>query len=120
MVAKPIIYVIDDDSTIRKVVSRLLESKGYKVITCIDGLDFKERLADEGDINLVITDLMMPLLDGIEVIKILKKNKINVVAMTACDPDEDIVKRAKSLDVHIIWKPFDNNSLIKCVETNFH
>lgn len=76
--------IVDDDEIARDVISSLLKNEGYNVFSAIDGLD-AIGILKERHINFVITDLMMPGADGIEVLRYaLKINPyISVVILTA-------------------------------------
>lgn len=63
-----IILIVDDSESIREVVSFTLENEGYNVLVGVDGKDALKFL-DGRNIDLVITDLHMPEMDGIELIK---------------------------------------------------
>ena len=63
------ILVVDDSESIREVVSFTLENEGYKVLLAVDGKDALSHLQNGSAINLIITDLHMPELDGIGLIK---------------------------------------------------
>jgi DNA-binding response OmpR family regulator len=67
------ILVVDDSATVRKFISVSLEMQGFRVLTAIDGMDALERLSRE-TVELVITDLNMPNMDGFELIGSLREN----------------------------------------------
>ena len=62
------ILIVDDSESIREVVSFTLENEGYNVLVAVDGQDALKHLKGN-PINLIITDLHMPIMDGIELIK---------------------------------------------------
>jgi two-component system, chemotaxis family, chemotaxis protein CheY len=68
------ILVVDDSPTVRKFVSLSLSMQGFKVITACDGMDALEKLPTE-KIDLVITDLNMPNMDGYEFIRTLRESE---------------------------------------------
>lgn len=68
------ILVVDDSATIRKFVSLALENLGYKVFTASDGMEVFEVLSKVNSVDLIITDINMPNLDGFELIKILRSD----------------------------------------------
>jgi len=68
------ILIVDDSESIREVVSFTLENAGYKVLVGIDGKDALKYL-DGREIHLIITDLHMPIMNGIEVIKEVRNNE---------------------------------------------
>ncbi len=66
------ILIVDDSESIREVVSFTLENEGYNVLVGVDGKDALKYL-DGSPIDLIITDLHMPEMDGIELIKNVRK-----------------------------------------------
>ena len=77
------ILLVDDDQPFRDAVKEVLEIEGYEIIEAIDGLDALEQ-ARQQDVNLVVTDILMPKLEGIELSKRLKKHKpdLKIIGMT--------------------------------------
>ena len=62
--------VVDDEALVREVVSHMLQAKGYRVLTAVDGPDALRVWDDAiGEIDLVITDLLMPGMPGTEVLE---------------------------------------------------
>lgn len=78
---RPLILIADDESKIRRLVSASLEMAGFDVCTAADGeeaLETFERLAEKPD--LIVLDLMMPGLDGLEVLeKLRQKSAVPVI-----------------------------------------
>ncbi len=66
------ILIVDDSESIREVVNFTLENEGYNVLAAVDGKDALKHL-DGKAIDLIITDLHMPEMDGIELIKEVRK-----------------------------------------------
>ena len=60
------VLLVDDEDTVRRVTSRLLEKLGYSVSTATDGPTALEMLENEGPFDLVLTDVVMPGMTGIE------------------------------------------------------
>lgn len=86
------ILVVDDCQTTRKILSLYLKSKGYEVVSAENGLDAIEKLASH-DVNLIMSDLNMPYMDGIELLKNLKADPnlshIPILMVTTeADPEE--------------------------------
>ena len=84
------ILVVDDSSTIRKFVAVSLSLQGFEVVTACDGMDALEKLP-LNKVDLIITDLNMPNMDGFELIKTLRENpqyqEIPVIILTSL-PEE--------------------------------
>ncbi|MCX8031210.1 MAG: response regulator [Thermodesulfovibrionales bacterium] len=86
------IMVVDDCKTTRKLLSMYLKSRGFEVVTAENGLDAIEKLASH-DVNLIMSDLNMPFMDGIELVKNLKNNPTTshipiLMVTTEADPEE--------------------------------
>jgi two-component system chemotaxis response regulator CheY len=67
------IMAVDDSATVRKFVSVSLSMQGFTVVTASDGMDALEKLPQQ-PVDLLITDLNMPNMDGFELIKALREN----------------------------------------------
>jgi DNA-binding response OmpR family regulator len=90
------ILVVDDDKTTRKLLSLYLKAKGYEVVTAENGLDAMEKLGTE-NINLVVTDMNMPYMDGIELTKNLRADdswKDLPILMVTTEADDDERRKA--------------------------
>jgi len=68
------ILIVDDSATVRKLLSHTLKPKNYRCIEACDGFDALEKLALNPDIKLIISDLNMPNMDGIELIGNIRQN----------------------------------------------
>jgi two-component system chemotaxis response regulator CheY len=90
------ILVVDDDKTTRKLLSLFLKGKGYEVVTAENGLDAMEKLGIDS-INLIVSDMNMPYMDGIELTKNLKSDQgwssIPIIMITT-EADEEDKKKA--------------------------
>jgi PAS domain S-box-containing protein len=78
-----LVLVVDDEEPIRKVVDRMLTRHGYRVVTAADGAEGMAVFAQHRDeVRVVLTDLMMPNLDGVSLVRALRKvnSKVPVIA----------------------------------------
>ena len=84
------ILIVEDDKNIRKLMQIKLSAEGYNVITAQDGLEALDKIA-ESHIDIMIVDVMMPKMDGYELIKTLRENKnvIPAIMVTARSSIED-------------------------------
>ncbi len=93
------ILVVDDDRTTRKLLSLYLKGNGFEVVTAENGLDAIEKLGGE-TVNLVVTDLNMPYMDGIEFIRTMKANPdtghIPALMITTEDDDEEQMRASNA------------------------
>ena len=100
------ILVVDDESRMRKLVSDFLTRKGYAVIEAADGVEAVDTFMENKDIALIILDVMMPKMNGLEVLKTIrdKKNLIPILMLTAkAEIDDkveglDLIRRAYGVD----------------------
>lgn len=101
------ILLVDDEDHLQEVLGLLLELDGHQVTTAFSGEQAVER-AKESQFDLVITDFKMPGMNGMEVVRTLKKTNPNIsVVMITGYPTEDTEKEAQKLGVDdYIAKPF--------------
>jgi two-component system NtrC family response regulator len=107
------ILIIDDDSQIRILLSERLRFHQYRVITAEDGQDGLEKFKREGA-DLVLLDLTMPKLDGIETLNRLKKEEpeVIVIMMTAFGTIEKAVEAMKKGAYDFIPKPCEPEHIL--------
>ena len=113
------IMLADDEEDIKVVMQLFLESKGYDIVTAFDGLDTIERAKQELP-DLILLDVMMPVIDGFEVCKRLKADPatfgIPIIMVSAAGQAES---RQKGLDagaVDYVVKPFEPEQLIERIQ----
>lgn len=112
------VLVVDDQPGVRMLLGEVLAEQGYVVDVAENGYKALDKI-DSHKPRIVLMDVKMPLLNGLETIRLLYKNKNNrqpiVVLMTAYGEDE-MVREAKKMDVqHFIIKPFDVNEVSQVV-----
>jgi two-component system chemotaxis response regulator CheY len=104
------ILVVDDSSTIRRIVKNILENLGYKdVIEACDGLDALAKLKQE-QVALVMTDWNMPEMDGLSLVKAIRSSatlsKIPIVMVTTEAAKAEVVEALKEGVNDYVVKPF--------------
>lgn len=111
------ILVVDDESRMRKLVKDFLTSKGFYVEEAGDGEEAVEKFFAQKDIALVLLDVMMPKMDGWEVLKTIRKySQVPVIMLTARSEERDELQ-GFSLGVdEYISKPFSPKILVARVE----
>jgi two-component system response regulator MprA len=106
------ILVVDDDPSIRSVVSRGLRFEGYDVQIAGDGLEAL-RIAREMPLHMVVLDLMLPNLDGLEVCRRLRRgSNAPIIMLTARDAVPDRIAGLDSGADDYLIKPFDFDELL--------
>lgn len=111
------ILVVDDESRMRKLVGDFLIKKDYEVIEAADGQEAVDIFFEQNDISLVILDVMMPKLDGWEVLKEIREySKVPVIMLTAKgDERDELMGFGLGVDEYIS-KPFSPKILVARVE----
>ena len=111
------ILVADDESRMRKLVSDFLSKKGYKIIEAADGAEAVDKFFETKDIALVITDVMMPKMDGWEVLKEIREySKVPVIMLTARGEERDELQGFDLGADEYISKPFSPKILVARVD----
>ncbi len=108
----PSILIIDDKDSMRQMLSRTLESEGYEVETAKDGEGGLDK-AKEKKYDLILADLKLPKMDGLEVLSSLKDldPEVAVIMMTAYGTIESAVEAMKQGAFDFLAKPFDTDHL---------
>ena len=111
------ILVVDDEARMRKLVKDFLANKGFYVEEAGDGEEAVDKFFAQKDIALVILDVMMPKMDGWEVLKTIRKySQVPVIMLTARSEERDELQ-GFSLGVdEYISKPFSPKILVARVE----
>ena len=114
------ILIIDDDETIRSVFKRFLEGKGYDVAVAADGRQGL-RVLEDGPIDLVITDIMMPETDGLEVVMAIRgrESEIPVIAISGgmhAMPMDFLPMAKKFGACDVLYKPVELDDLLASIE----
>jgi two-component system response regulator AtoC len=108
MIAKPRILVVDDEEKMRRVLAMALQSFGYDVSSAGDG-EQALALFDDAPFDLVLTDLRMPRLDGMGLLRGLRERgeEVPVIVLTAHGSVESAVEAMKLGAVDYILRPFE-------------
>lgn len=112
------ILVVDDSPTIVKFVSFSLKNRGFTVVTASDGMDAIEKISSHGSsIDLIITDLNMPNVDGYELIATLRRNsKYQEIPIIILSSEEEENDKRKGMEVgasSYLVKPFKSTVLLR-------
>jgi len=92
------ILVVDDCQTTRKLLGHYLKSRGYSVVFAENGLDALEKLG-ANNINLIMTDLNMPYMDGMELIRTLRADpNWSAIPILMVTTENDNIEKEQALD----------------------
>lgn len=83
------ILVVDDDAMAGEMTGAVLEELGHEAVLAEDGLDAQQKLADDAAIELVVSDMNMPLCSGIELFRLLREqgSSLPFILLTGDDPE---------------------------------
>jgi len=110
------ILIVDDESTVREVLGQYLQLEGYMVMQAADGLDAL-RLAEASPPDLVILDLMLPGIDGLDVCSRLRaKSAVPILMLTARTEDADKFAGFEAGTDDYITKPFRAREVVLRVQ----
>ena len=112
------ILLIDDNDEIRALLRRILEKAGYSVMDAANGREGLQQFRHT-PVDLVITDLLMPDSDGLEVTMTLRHESphVKIIALTGGAGELDLLKVAKLLGAHLTMKkPLEMNEFLKAVQ----
>jgi two-component system response regulator HydG len=111
------VLVVDDDASIRYTLRGFLEDAGHEVIEANDGADALAILSRDSDVALVITDLRMPRIDGMELLRRARAlpSAPTVVMITAHGSERDAVEAMKLGAFDYFRKPFEPDELLAVI-----
>ncbi len=114
----PLVLVVDDSITVRRVTQRLLQREGYRVALAADGLQALERLAEELP-DVVLSDIEMPRMDGFDLVRNMKADprlaSLPIITITSRIAEKHR-EHAMSLGVdHYLGKPYSEEELLSLI-----
>jgi two-component system, chemotaxis family, sensor kinase CheA len=115
------VLVVDDQFTIRELQRSILEAAGFSVTTATDGRDAFQQLGADADIGIVVTDLEMPEMDGLELLRRIREapqlSSLPVVVLTSLAGEQDRRRGLEAgADAYVTKDRFDQRVLLETVE----
>ncbi len=105
------VLVVEDDRALRTLMVRTLSEKGYRAVEARDGIEALEKLASDSEIELVVTDIVMPRMNGVELAQQLAASaRARLLFVSAYG------KEYTELPASLLEKPFSQAALIAEVE----
>lgn len=119
MTQKAKILIVDDNLSLCKTMSLVLNRKGYDVSTANDGFEAIDRVKNEF-FDIIFMDIKMPVLNGVETYKKIREvnDKIIIIMMTAYAVDDLIQDALKEGAYGIIYKPLDFENIVSLIENS--
>jgi len=113
------VLVVDDSPTIRQQIGRALTEAGFEVIEATDGVDGIDKIAADKGIGIVILDINMPRMNGLEMLEKVKQHADSghlPVIMLTSEGQKSLIERAKRAGAKgWIVKPFKSELLVGAV-----
>ncbi len=113
------ILIVDDEAHIARVLAMWLSRNGHEVVEAPNG-EIALRKITDGGIDVIISDMNMPVLDGIGLVKALReelKLKTPVLLLTARCDQTNLVEKLKPYEVRLIPKPFTPSRLVADIDS---
>ncbi|WP_429976208.1 response regulator transcription factor [Enterococcus sp. DIV0086] len=112
------IVILDDEKEICDLISTLLQCEGFKVVSFYNGIDFIKYI-EKNEVSLLILDLMLPDVEGLEILKKIRQNKFfPVLLLTAKNTDLDKIMGLSLGADDYITKPFNPLEVVARIKTN--
>ncbi|WP_455755956.1 response regulator [Sulfurimonas sp.] len=113
------ILIVDDSSMIRSVVSKATKKLGYEVAEASNGKEGLEQLIKHDDISLIVSDINMPIMDGMTMVAQIKENekfKYTPIVMLTTEDKDELKTEARALGIKAwMLKPFNEKSFTKAI-----
>jgi twitching motility two-component system response regulator PilG len=117
-VDEPVVLVVDDSPTVRKIVQLTLQRERIRVVTAGDGLSALAAVADEQP-DLILLDIMLPRMDGYNICQVVRKNMayrdLPIIMLSGKDGLFDKMRGKLAGSTEYITKPFDSAELVQTV-----
>jgi CheY-like chemotaxis protein len=114
------VLVVDDDKTTRMVLGRMLRNRGLQVVLASDGVRAKTILEDNPDIRVLLTDVVMPLLDGRDLLASLREDEryggLAIIVMSATVTVGEITRLLELGASRFLAKPIDERALCEEID----
>ena len=119
-VNSPVVYVVDDDASVRRALERLLRVEGYRVQTFASGAEFL-RVPDRDEPACVVLDVRMPGLSGFELLECLstRRHVLPVILITGHGEVPMATRATKIGCVGFLAKPFEDVALLTALRDAF-
>ena len=111
-----LILVVEDEAAVRQITQQTLEAFGYRVVTASDGAEAVAIYASRaGEIALVLTDMMMPVMDGPATIQVLRRMnpRLRIVAASGLSANNHAARMAGLRVEHFLPKPYTAEKMLQ-------
>jgi two-component system cell cycle sensor histidine kinase/response regulator CckA len=116
---RPMVLVVDDEAAVRRLIARILHEGGYEVIEAGNGLEALKIVEDDlWPIDLVLTDIKMPVLDGIRLGQVIAdlRPELSLAYMSGFGSEVTSLLRTDLREHCFIAKPFSSDAILSLVQ----
>ena len=110
------ILIVEDDSDIQECLKIFLELEGYKITTAFNGKEALALLESGVKPNLILLDLMMPIMNGYEFLTYTRNTPFSKIPIVLLSASTDLEETAKNQVVRLVKKPIDLDLFLKTIE----
>ena len=116
---EPFVLLVDDETPFLEITDKRLAARNVKTVTANNGEECMEKLAAHETLDVVVLDMKMPGIDGIEVLQNIKKDYplIEVIMLTGHGTMETAIEAMKKGAFDFLIKPFNIDELLRNIET---
>jgi PAS domain S-box-containing protein len=116
------VLIVEDEPSIRQLVHTILTRWGYRVVVAADGAEALERLCENGEVKLVVTDLDMPNLDGAQLARRVRQSRpeVRILATSGIEPDPNAAPQSELVGDAFLPKPFAAERLLTLAHELLH
>lgn len=114
-----LVIVVDDEMSVREITRQTLEAYGYRVLLAADGAEAVTLYAaHQKDVAVILTDMMMPIMDGSSTIQVLMKMnpKIRIIATSGITSNDSLASAAGNGETRFLPKPYTAQTLLRTLE----
>ena len=115
-----LVLLVDDEEAVRQITRQTLEAFGYRVLVACDGVEATALYASRGaEIAVVLTDMMMPVMDGPKTIQVLMRinPEVRIIAASGLNANGMVAKAANAGVMHFLPKPYTAEALLQTLQT---
>ena len=109
------ILVVEDDELLNRLITDTLKTKGYRVLQAHTG-DQALSVVDSQDIDLMLLDLDIPNIHGLDLLRQIKQSKLPIIVVSGCSDEDSIVNSYRSGAVYFHEKPIKSSVLLTQIE----
>lgn len=114
------VLVVDDEEALRMLAAKLIEKRGHTVLTAADGTEALAMLAGGAAVDLLVLDVVMPGLNGLQTLEEVRKQRsyaeLPVILLTAQSKDDDVLSGYQRGADYYITKPLKPTALLNIVD----